>query len=138
MRRIVSNTSPLNYLVLQDRAAILPRLYGSIVIPTVVLAELQHASTPAVARTWIANPPTWLTVEEAGTRIDPTLFHLDAGEQAAITLTEQTRADLVILDDRAARDEAERRGLTITGTLGVLETAAPGLAGTRPGNRSPH
>ncbi|MGH9899763.1 MAG: DUF3368 domain-containing protein, partial [Pyrinomonadaceae bacterium] len=33
-------------------------------------------------------------------------------------------ADVLLLDDRKARQKAQRSGLTVTGTLGVLATAS--------------
>lgn len=49
---------------------------------------------------------------------------LDPGEREAIALAQMLRADAVILDDRAARREAERRNLRVIGTLRVLADAA--------------
>ncbi len=49
---------------------------------------------------------------------------LDPGEREAILLAEQLVADLVVLDDRAARRIALERGLRILGLLGILRDAA--------------
>jgi predicted nucleic acid-binding protein len=49
---------------------------------------------------------------------------LGAGESEAIALALELHADALLLDDRKARQEAQRRGLTVTGTLAVLATAA--------------
>lgn len=45
---------------------------------------------------------------------------LDLGECAAITLAEELQADQLLLDDLAARKEAQRRGLPIIGTVGIV------------------
>ncbi|MEQ9377510.1 MAG: DUF3368 domain-containing protein [Imperialibacter sp.] len=42
------------------------------------------------------------------------------GEASAITLALEIGADLIILDDQKARYTAEKLGLQITGTLGIL------------------
>lgn len=47
-------------------------------------------------------------------------FNLDKGEAETIALSEEIKADLALLDDYWARKFAERRNLTISGTLGVL------------------
>jgi predicted nucleic acid-binding protein len=52
------------------------------------------------------------------------LEKLQAGEQAAILLAESINADIVLLDEKAARRVARDRGLQITGILGVLGKAA--------------
>jgi predicted nucleic acid-binding protein len=49
---------------------------------------------------------------------------LDPGEHDAILLALDVNADLVVMDDREGVEEARRLGLTVTGTLGVLDRAA--------------
>ena len=46
MAVIVSDTTPLNYLILIDAVEILPRLYGRVLIPPAVREELNQSSTP--------------------------------------------------------------------------------------------
>lgn len=48
---------------------------------------------------------------------------LGAGETAAIVLAKKLNADLVILDDIAARNVAVNLDLPVSGTLGVLAAA---------------
>jgi len=53
------------------------------------------------------------------------LEKLDAGEWAAILLAErQTSPVLLLIDGAAGRAEAERRHLSTTGTLGIIQAAA--------------
>ena len=49
---------------------------------------------------------------------------LDAGEASAIALAFEIKNVLLILDDLKGRQEAEKYGFKITGTLGVLYRAA--------------
>lgn len=49
---------------------------------------------------------------------------LGEGEAACIVLAMTMKADLVILDDRIGRLYAQAQGLRITGTIGILLTAA--------------
>jgi predicted nucleic acid-binding protein len=44
MKVIIADTSPLNYLVLVGEVDVLARLYGEVLIPDVVAAELSSAS----------------------------------------------------------------------------------------------
>jgi predicted nucleic acid-binding protein len=55
---------------------------------------------------------------------DQSLRGLDPVEREAIALAEVVRADALIMDDRAGRREAQRRGLRVIGTLRVLYDAA--------------
>lgn len=57
---VVSNTSPLNYLVQIESAEIIQQLFGSILIPQAVKEELVHPVSPAIVRNWMAKPPVWL------------------------------------------------------------------------------
>jgi hypothetical protein len=48
---------------------------------------------------------------------------IDRGEKYAIQLAQKIDANLVLLDDRAAREAAQHLGLKVKGTLGVLVDA---------------
>lgn len=43
---VISDTSPVNYLVLIDEIELLPQLFTEIIIPQAVLSELQRTETP--------------------------------------------------------------------------------------------
>ena len=70
--------------------------------------------------------PDWLDVREPARVPDAELLNkeLDAGERDAILLAEKLGADRVIIDEIRGRKVAQRRRLNVTGTLGVLKTAA--------------
>jgi predicted nucleic acid-binding protein len=119
---VVADTSPLNYLILTDYADLLAQLYGRVVIPHAVAVELQSTSAPTQVSAWMMNAPAWLEVVAVNSP-DISLL-LDRGEQEAITLAQQINADLLLLDERRARQAAISRGLAVTGTLGLLEVAA--------------
>lgn len=72
----------------------------------------------------MADPPPWLTIKASTGKLDNELFDIDPGEREAILLAEELAADGILIDDRAGRELAERRGLTVIGTLGILEIAA--------------
>lgn len=119
---VVSDTSPLNYLILTGYAHLLESLYGRVVIPSAVWEELRQPGAPAPVKQWVEDLPAWVEVREPAAP-DATL-NLDPGEREAITLALELRADLVLLDERRGRREAVGRGLSVTGTLGVLDAAA--------------
>jgi len=62
MAVVVSDTTPLHYLFLVGQQSVLESLYGKVVIPPAVLAELSHASAPLQISRWAANPPAWVIV----------------------------------------------------------------------------
>lgn len=101
------------------------RCYSEVIIPEAVAAELQQSATPALVRQWIVDPPAWLRVVTAPTGApDDDLGELDRGERQAILLAVRLKADLVLMDDREGVEEARRLGLSVIGTLGVLDRAA--------------
>lgn len=121
---VVSDTSPINYLILIDAIGVLPELYENIVIPTAVFEEMKAEETPEKVREWIKNLPVWFEVKQTNVLLDDELSNLDAGEREAIALAEELNADALIIDERAGREEAKRRGIFVIGTLGILNSAA--------------
>jgi predicted nucleic acid-binding protein len=57
-RVIISDMSPLRYLVLIDQIDILPGLYAEVLIPESVASELNQLATPELVRHWISLPPS--------------------------------------------------------------------------------
>ena len=64
----------------------------------------------------------WIEVAEVKNRavVEVLLAHLDCGEAEVIALAQERQADLVLLDEKEAREFAERLGLRVLGTLGLL------------------
>ena len=119
---VVSDTTPLNYLVLIDQSHLLHELYGRVLIPEAVRDEMQRTDTPEKVCAFVSNPPAWLEVH-AVPAPDPTL-NLGVGEREAITPAQTLHADVLLLDDGKGRRAAHERGLAVTGTLAVLANAA--------------
>lgn len=124
---VVADTSPVNYLVRSGYAWILPELFGRVIVPNAVIAELKHPHSPAEVRSFAQDPPGWLEcVGISG--LDTSLSAvLGAGEREAITLALELHADAMLIDDFAGRKEAETRNIPARGTLAVLLQA--GLRG---------
>ena len=119
---IVADTSPLNYLVLIREIELLPSLFGQVIIPQAVWAELHAPGTPDVVREWADSAPSWLEIRSASF-IDPGI-KLGLGEAEAICLAAELHADQLLVDDRKARKIAIALGLAVAGTLNFLEAAA--------------
>jgi predicted nucleic acid-binding protein len=60
------------------------------------------------------------------------LSRLHDGEREAILLAEAVSADLILWDDRSARQIAMQRGRRISGVFGVVVEAAPEVLSTFP------
>jgi predicted nucleic acid-binding protein len=121
---VVSDTSPICYLLLINQIDVLQALYNVVIIPQVVANELSAFESPSVVKDWIAHPPSWLQIYLTETLQSNELRTLDPGEREAILLAEQLNADVVVLDDKAARRIAVERRLRIIGLLGILKDAA--------------
>jgi len=121
---VISDSTPLHYLILIYEIDVLPKLFGQVVIPQAVFDELQHENTPPDVKSWIADAPPWLEVRHTSATADPQLAVLGSGEREAIVLAQELRADLLLMDDKAGRHEAERRNLKFIGSLAVLEEGA--------------
>jgi predicted nucleic acid-binding protein len=121
---VVADTSPLNYLIQIECETLLPALYERVIVPTAVMQELAHPRTPSIVRNWAGHSPQWLEVRQVCAPSDAGLTGLDPGERAAIQLAQEVHADLLLMDERMGVKLAKLRGLEVTGTLGVLVTAA--------------
>lgn len=119
---VVSDTSPLNYLILIGHVDILPILFQRVVSPPAVIMELLHPRTPQLVRVWADSPPPWMEVLSPSVS-DPTL-KLGPGEAAAICLARELHADVLLVDERKATQAALQLGLPATGVLGALDLAA--------------
>lgn len=116
---VVADTTPLVALWILGRLDVLATLFGEVTIPSGVHAEF--VATASDERRAALGSATWIRVEtvDDAARI-PTDAGLDQGEAEVIALAEERGARLVIVDEMRARRAAERRGLPLTGTVGVL------------------
>ncbi len=120
---VIADTSPLNYLVLIEQSELLPRLYGTLVIPPAVHREMLDRRAPSAVRNWAGALPGWLEVREAGPEVLPFHPKLNAGEREAITLAYGNSGSLLLMDEALGRQQARQFGVNVTGTLGILVLA---------------
>ncbi len=121
MTTIISDTSPINYLLLIGEIDVLPQLFQEVLIPPAVWRELQHKKTPRPVFEWAANLPAWAKVVTP-LRIDPSL-DLDEGETEAISLAMERNIHALLIDDRQGWKAAVARAIVPIGTVNVLEAA---------------
>ena len=110
--KIVCNSSVLITLDNAGVLHVLKDLFKEILVPKAVRKEVfGRRKLPAFVKCIEISEPIALKVLES---------NLEAGEGEAICLYEEMDADLLIIDDLEGRRVAERLGINITGTLGVL------------------
>lgn len=116
---VITNTTPIIALSLIGQLNLLAKLYKEVMMPMAVYNEILAGGNRAGANE--VQDITWLFPV---TLSDPSradlLADLDRGEAETIALAQETKATLVIIDERLARLHAKRLGLTVTGTLGIL------------------
>ena len=107
---IISDTSCLIILNKIGELDLLRQLYNTVTITHDILLEYGE------------QLPDWIAVQQAKDQYRQQLLEMqiDKGEASAIALALETADSTVILDDWKARKLAERLGLTVTGTLGVI------------------
>lgn len=121
MRRVIVNSTPIIALSNIGKLEILRELYQEIYIPQAVYNEITEKDDTASKN--IQNSLNWIHVENIQNPEKYTMYRakLHAGEVEVMILAQESpEADLLIIDDNAARKTAKYLGLTVTGTMGVL------------------
>lgn len=121
---VVSDTTPLRYLIEIEEVHILERLFGQVVIPERVFGELQGTKTPPKVKAWIQSHPVWIEVRKADTSLFTPTIKIHDGEREAIALALELKPDAILLDDEGALKEAYHLNLPFLRTFRILEEAA--------------
>ena len=119
IREIISNTTPIINLLTFSKLEGLKENYGKIIVPQGVFEEVEEVKnkdfyTDLSLFDWI----------EIKLRTDSLplkyISDLDKGEAEVNALANETKADLVIIDEKLGREYANYFNLKLTGTIGVL------------------
>lgn len=121
---IVSDTTPINYLVLIGEAEILKHLFGQVIIPQAVYDEFHNPGTPQLVRAWADAAPSWLEIRQASAQFIALVKKLGAGEREAIALAMELQASAILMDERKGTKEARKNNFLVVGTLALLERAS--------------
>lgn len=124
----VSDSTPLIHPVAIGDLPLLRALFPRLLVPEEVWHEVvvQGKDLPGAAEVGAAAAG-W--IEMASVRLQERADHLqqeydlDAGEAAAITLTQERQADLILMDDQRAVTVARRLGLEVLRTPGLYRLA---------------
>ena len=120
---IVSDTSVITNLINVESLFLLKELYQNVIIPQAVYQELSASEGDILNQL----DQDWINVCSVESQTEVVKFQksarLDRGESEAILLAQQLNADLLLIDERRGRAEAQRLGIRITGLLGILVDA---------------
>ena len=123
---VVSDTTPLISLLKINHLDLLERLFGEVLIPQAVFDELtsderfsseanQIEDSEFIVVTPIRTPEAVSILRRA--------TGLDKGESEAIVLSDEIKADFLLMDEAKGRDVSTEIGLKIVGTIGILMSA---------------
>ncbi|NJN60051.1 MAG: DUF3368 domain-containing protein [Leptolyngbyaceae cyanobacterium SL_5_9] len=123
---VVSDTSAITNLAAINQLRLLPLLYQQVIIPEAVYRELVDIEPPVPGSAEVQSA-NWVEVKlvsnrEVVERLQSEV-KLDPGESEAIALALELGANLLLIDERRGRAEADRLGIRITGLLGILVEA---------------
>lgn len=121
---IVSDTTPLRYLIEIAEVHLLETLFGKVIIPEKVAEELQRPKTPQQVKDWMLARPAWLEVRKADLSLFTPQKKIDDGEREAFALALKLKADAILLDDKNALPEAKRLNLQTIALFTLLERSA--------------
>ncbi len=123
---VVSDTTPIISLLKINRLDLLEKLFGEVLIPNAVYEELTAderfieeammvKKTPFIKSVPVSNPEA--------VRILRMATGLDQGESEAIVLTDERKADILLMDEAKGRTISGKLGITVMGTIGILISA---------------
>jgi predicted nucleic acid-binding protein len=117
---VIVNTSPLQYLHQVGQLDLFPKLFGRIMVPESVVAELAAGRRLGVS---LPEPEAldWIDRRSPASPVAGLLsWDLGAGESAVLSLALEHPGSWVVLDDKLARQAAVHLNLPLLGTAGIL------------------
>ena len=123
---VVSDTTPLISLLKICKLDLLEKLFGEVLIPQAVFDELtidarfqseadQIKKEKFIIVKSVKNPESANILKRA--------TGLDQGESEAIVLTDEMKADLLLMDEAKGRNVSSQMGIKIMGTIGIIMAA---------------
>ena len=118
---VVSNSTPLISLSKVGKINLLQDIFGKVFIPNAVYDEVVVHGEKRSG--W--DLPDFIEAKQLTNMMASQFLQaqLDYGESEAIVLAKEMNADLLILDEKKARRIAKLNGITVIGTVGVLQKA---------------
>lgn len=123
---VISDTTPLVSFLKINRLDLLEKLFGGVQIPRVVFEELTCNPKYQLEAETVKNCSFIQIIDEIDEAYVSLLCRssgLDLGESEAIYLSDNQKADILLMDEERGREVAVRMGIKIMGTIGVLALA---------------
>ena len=123
---IVSDTTPIISLLKINRLDLLEKLFGEVLIPDAVYEELttdKRFIDEAKQITKASYIKSVSILDSEAVRTLKMETGLDQGESEAIVLTNELKADILLMDEVKGRTVSKQMGITIMGTIGLLLSA---------------
>ena len=123
---VVSDTTPIISFLKINRLDLLEKLFGEVLIPNAVYEELTVDKRFIEEAKMVKNAPYIKSVSVSNpeaVRILRMATGLDQGESEAIVLTDELKADVLLMDEAKGRAISRQMGIAIMGTIGVLISA---------------
>ena len=121
---VLCDSSPLITLSKIGRLELLHELYGKITITPEVYSEVVLRSTHLAGAAELPKS-AWIQVYSLKKQKDLDAmrqrFGIGAGEASVIQLGQEIGADILLMDDRKARNSARGLGLAVLGCVGILQ-----------------
>lgn len=123
---VVSDTTPLISLLKIERLDLLEKLFGNVLIPQAVYEELTVDVRFKLEAEQLKQKE-FITVRAVKNLDSVSILKratgLDQGESEAIVLTDEVKAELLLMDEAKGRAVSNEMGFRIMGTIGVLMAA---------------
>ena len=123
---VVSDTTPLISLLKINQLDLLEKLFGEVLIPEAVFNELT-VDERFQLEAQLIRQKEFIAVKPVNNLESVSILKratgLDQGESEAIVLTDELKADLLLMDEAKGRNVSAQMGLRIMGTIGILIAA---------------
>ena len=123
---VISDTTPIISLLKINKLELLEKLFGVVQIPKGVFSELTENQRFQNEAKIVQESSFIQVVNEIDENYVSLLRRstgLDLGESEAIYLSDNGKADLLLMDEVRGREVAARMGIRIMGTIGILTIA---------------